>query len=62
CGIASSSGRISIQPLWKEVNAEGKLMELFEGTFTFKVSYSSLYSRKGHGKGQSLTIPFWAVR
>ena len=62
CGIASSSGSISMHPLWRKVDKGGKVMELYEGTFTFKVSYSSLYSRKGHGRGQSQTIAFWGIR
>jgi len=63
CGIASSSGSIKMAPLWKKVDvADGKVLELFEGTFTFKVSYSSLYSKSGYGRGQKLTLPFWAVR
>ncbi|KDR82153.1 hypothetical protein GALMADRAFT_222032 [Galerina marginata CBS 339.88] len=62
CGIASSSGSLSFHPLWKKVDKDGQVMELFEGTFSFKVSYSSLYSRKGHGRGQSEAVGFWAVR
>ena len=62
CGIASSSGSISIRPLWRKVDKDGKVMELYEGTFTFKVTYSSLYSRKGHGRGQRQTLDFWGIR
>ena len=63
CGIASSSGSISMRPLWRKVDKdEGKVIELYEGTFTFNVSYSSLYSRKGHGKGQRQTLAFWGIR
>ena len=62
CGIASSSGSISMHPLWRKVDKVGKVMELYEGTFTFKVTYGSLYSKKGHGRGQNQTLPFWAIR
>lgn len=62
CGIASSSGSISMRPLWRKVDKDGKVMELYEGTFTFKVTYSSLYSRKGHGSGQNTTLAFWGIR
>ena len=62
CGIASSSGNISMRPLWRKVDKDGKVMELYEGTFTFKVTYSSLYSRKGHGRGQNQTLAFWGIR
>ena len=62
CGIASSSGTLTMQPLWKKRDTDGELMELFEGTINFRVSYSGMYSRKGHGSGQKATIPFWGVR
>ncbi|PPR07302.1 hypothetical protein CVT26_012421 [Gymnopilus dilepis] len=62
CGIASSSGGISMRPLWRKVDKDGKASELFEGTFTFKATYSYLYSKRGHGKGQELSLAFWAVR
>ena len=62
CGISFSSGSISMRPLWKKVDKDGKVMELYEGTFTFSVTYSSLYSRKGHGHGQSATLAFWGIR
>ncbi|KAH8091660.1 hypothetical protein BXZ70DRAFT_474644 [Cristinia sonorae] len=60
CGIKTSSGKIEIRPLWKKEGAE--VMELFEGSFTFDVKYSAMYSKRGHGKGQNLTLNFWAVR
>jgi hypothetical protein len=31
CVIDSSSGTIKITPLWKRIDAEGKVLELFEG-------------------------------
>jgi hypothetical protein len=62
CGIASSSGSISMRPLWKKVDKDGKVMELYEGALTFNVTYSSLYSRKGHGHGQRETLAFWGIR
>jgi hypothetical protein len=62
CGIASSSGSISMHPLWRKVDKDGKVLELYEGIFTFKVTYSSLYSRKGLGLGQSQTLAFWGIR
>lgn len=62
CGIASSSGSISLHPMWKKVDKDGNALELFEGTLMFKVKYGFMYSRKGHGSGQSETIDFWAVR
>ncbi|KAH9484714.1 hypothetical protein JR316_0001614 [Psilocybe cubensis] len=62
CGIASSSGSISMHPMWRKVEKNGDILELFEGTLTFRVKYSSMYSRRGHGSGQNETIDFWAVR
>ncbi|KAH6915468.1 hypothetical protein BKA70DRAFT_1420422 [Coprinopsis sp. MPI-PUGE-AT-0042] len=62
CGIASSSGSIAFHPMWKKVGKDEKAMELFEGTLTMDIRYGSMYSRKGHGKGQNETIPFWGVR
>ena len=58
CGI-SSSGNISMHPLWRKVNKDGKVMELFEGTFTFKVTYSAW---TGYGRGPSQTLAFWGIR
>lgn len=63
CGIAHSSGELVMQPLWKSKDADGKTIEIFEGTLKFKVGFSGLYSRKGHGSGIPLTtIDFWAIR
>ena len=37
CGIRSSSGSISMRPLWRKVDKDdGKVMELYEGTFTLR--------------------------
>ena len=62
CGVSSASGDIKMRQLWSKVDAEGKSMELFEGFFSFDVSYSGMYRRKGHGSGQNAEMAFWAVR
>lgn len=62
CGIKTSSGSLTMQPLWKKVDTDGELMEIFEGIFTMKVSYTSKFSNRGYGSGQKQTIRFWAVR
>lgn len=63
CGIASSSGSFAMKPLWQAETEDGEYMELFEGTLTFRASFSSLYNRKGHGRGiPTVSFPFWAVR
>ncbi|KAE9405134.1 hypothetical protein BT96DRAFT_1065770 [Gymnopus androsaceus JB14] len=61
CGIASSEGDFRMSRVWtKEEN--GKLIELFEGILSLRITHSGLYQRKGHGSGMALSIPFWAVR
>lgn len=61
CGIASSKGDFRMSRLWtKEEN--GKLVELFEGILSIRITHSGLYKRKGHGSGFAVSIPFWAVR
>ena len=62
CGVSSASGDIKMRPLWSKVDAEGKNMELFEGFFSFDVSYSGMYRRKGHGSGRNVEMAFWAIR
>lgn len=62
CGVSSASGEIKMRPLWSKLYAEGKNMELFEGFFSFDVSYSGMYRRKGHGSGRNVEMAFWAVR
>ena len=62
CGVSSASGDIKMRPLWSKVDTEGRNMELFEGFFSFDVSYSGMYRRKGHGSGRNVEMAFWAVR
>ena len=62
CGIKSASGSLTMQPLWKKVDANGELMEIFEGVFTMKVSYTSKFSNRGYGSSVKQTISFWAIR
>jgi hypothetical protein len=62
CGVSSASGDIKMRQLWSKVDAKGKNMELFEGFFSFDVSYSGMYRRKGHGSGRNVEMAFWAVR
>lgn len=64
CGVDSSKGVIKLKRLWKsqKKRADGSYAELFEGFVSFNVSYSGLYKRKGHGKGEKLETAVWAVR
>ncbi|KAG2357665.1 hypothetical protein BDR07DRAFT_1612401 [Suillus spraguei] len=36
--------------------------ELFEGYFSFSVSYDEMYRKAGHGSGSSCRFAFWGVR
>ncbi|KDR82155.1 hypothetical protein GALMADRAFT_135517 [Galerina marginata CBS 339.88] len=63
CGISSSSGKVCIRPLWNKVDTDGDLvMELFEGSFDFKIVYGSMFYTSGYGRGQKLSADFWAIR
>ncbi|KAF8877739.1 hypothetical protein CPB84DRAFT_356573 [Gymnopilus junonius] len=62
CGISTSSGTICIRPLWKAADGDGEIMELFEGSYSFKIAYNSMYSTSGYGRGIKRNIDFWAVR
>lgn len=62
CGIASASGVFKMKRVWTKLNPDGEFVELFEGFVSFNVTYSGLYSRKGHGSGQKTKFAFWAVR
>jgi hypothetical protein len=43
-------------------DADDADVEIFEGYMCFKVSYSGVYKRKGHGGGSNHVFAFWAVR
>ncbi|KAH8091656.1 hypothetical protein BXZ70DRAFT_952712 [Cristinia sonorae] len=64
CGIISAAGKIEMRPLWRKEDPgnEGEVMELFEGEFSFRTKFNSLYSKKGFGRGESVKLAFWAVR
>ncbi|KAK7440407.1 hypothetical protein VKT23_017045 [Stygiomarasmius scandens] len=62
CGINSSSGDFCMTRVWKKVDSNGQTVELFEGALEFDVSYSGLYSNKGHGNGNDANFGFWGVR
>jgi hypothetical protein len=36
--------------------------ELFEGYFSFSVSYDQMYRKAGHGSGSTCRFAFWGVR
>lgn len=63
CGVSRTSGNFKIRPLWKKITASGVELELFEGSFSLDITYSSLYKRKGHGSGINCPeVPFWGIR
>ncbi|KAF9459492.1 hypothetical protein BDZ94DRAFT_1284344 [Collybia nuda] len=63
CGIASASGSFKMTRAWmKAATGDEEPAELFEGHAAFKVNFSGLYKRKGHGSGTSCEFAFWAIR
>lgn len=62
CGIQSAGGKFLMKRLWVKEGDAGSRVELFEGFMSFKVSYSGMYRRKGHGSGFDIPFAFWAVR
>jgi len=62
CGIQSAAGLFKLKRVWTKAVSGGDFVELFEGYFSFKVSHSGLYRRKGHGTGENHQWMFWAVR
>jgi len=62
CGVQSASGVFKLRRAWTRATSGGDFVELFEGYFTFNVSYSGLYKRAGHGSGERFEWSFWAIR
>lgn len=62
CGIKSSKGVFKMKRVWAKLTPEGAMQELFEGFFSFSVSFDSLYKKAGHGNGAKYKYAFWAVR
>jgi hypothetical protein len=62
CGIKSSKGVFKMKRVWAKLTPEGALEELFEGFFSFSVSFDSLYKKAGHGNGARYKYAFWAIR
>ncbi|KAH7919490.1 hypothetical protein BV22DRAFT_1051005 [Leucogyrophana mollusca] len=63
CGIKSAKGVFKIKRVWV-APGEGVAgpKELFEGFFSFSVSYDSMYRKAGHGTGAKYKFAFWGVR
>jgi hypothetical protein len=62
CGIQSASGMFKLKRVWTKATSSGDFVELFAGHFSFNITYSAMYKRKGHGTGQKHNWAFWAVR
>ncbi|KIM90091.1 hypothetical protein PILCRDRAFT_84257 [Piloderma croceum F 1598] len=62
CGIKSSKDVFKMKRVWAKLTPEGTLEELFEGFFSFSVSFDSLYKKAGHGNGARYKYAFWAIR
>lgn len=62
CGIKSSKGVFKMKRVWAKLTPEGVLEELFEGFFSFSISFDSLYKKAGHGNGARYKYAFWAIR
>jgi hypothetical protein len=64
CGIQSASGVFKFKRVWTKAMSHGNFVSLFAGYFSFNISYSGLYRRKGHGigTGQNHKWAFWAIR
>jgi len=55
CSIQSASGVFKLKRVWTKATSSDDFVELFAGHFSFNITYSAMYKRKGHGT-------FWAVR
>ncbi|KIY68235.1 hypothetical protein CYLTODRAFT_443503 [Cylindrobasidium torrendii FP15055 ss-10] len=54
CGVASASGEVKMMTT--------PSANMFFGVMNMRVSYSGMYSRKGHGYGTDETYAFWALK
>ncbi|KAJ6585815.1 hypothetical protein B0H19DRAFT_1110808 [Mycena capillaripes] len=61
CGVRAAGGVFRMQRAWSEERG-GQTVEVWEGYLSFDVRYSAMYKRKGHGDGEKIGFPFWAVR
>ncbi|KAJ7677969.1 hypothetical protein DFH06DRAFT_976061, partial [Mycena polygramma] len=62
CGVQFAAGKFRMKHVRTVKGPEGADVEIFEGYLSFKVSYSGLYKRKGHGPGSNRVFAYWAVR
>ncbi|KAG1719843.1 hypothetical protein EDB19DRAFT_1647724, partial [Suillus lakei] len=65
CGVKNAKGIWKMKRVWVG-EGEGEAgeceNELFEGYFSFSVSYDPMYRKAGHGSGSMCRFAFWGVR
>ncbi|KIM49592.1 hypothetical protein M413DRAFT_112341 [Hebeloma cylindrosporum] len=62
CGVKYASGGFKTRPLWKKLGEDGRLRELFEGSFSFELGYENWMKKKGYEDAFQPEFAFWAVR
>ena len=62
CGVKYASGGFKMRPLWKKLGEDGRLKELFEGSFSFEMGYENWMKKKGYEDVFQPGFTFWAVR
>ncbi|KAG1813034.1 hypothetical protein EV424DRAFT_1296894, partial [Suillus variegatus] len=64
CGVKNAKGIWKMKRVWigEGVVGESVKKELFEGYFSFSVSYDQMYRKAGHGSGSTCRFAFWGVR
>ncbi|KAH7890182.1 hypothetical protein F5I97DRAFT_647256 [Phlebopus sp. FC_14] len=60
-GVKSSRGVFKMKRVWVTTD-ERCTKELYEGFFSFSVSYDGMYHKAGHGNGAKYKFAFWGVR
>jgi hypothetical protein len=62
CGIAAVSGSFTMRRVWAKPGPGDAEVELFEGEVHVKVSYGSMYSSRGFGRGRDNRLAFTGIR
>ncbi|KAG1723481.1 uncharacterized protein EDB91DRAFT_1015461, partial [Suillus paluster] len=62
CGVKNAKGIWKMKRVWVGETTKSVQKELFEGYFSFSVSYDSMYRKAGHGSGSMCRFAFWGVR
>ncbi|KAG8857616.1 hypothetical protein FRB96_005634 [Tulasnella sp. 330] len=62
CFVNSAKGSMKLTRVWVKEVKDGTIQELFQGFFTSKVAFSSIYAREGFESSAKHAISFWAIR